>query len=250
MNVTIREPQIRESASAPSIKALPRIACIATMATRRDTFSQVFERIAPQCDAVHVYVDDHQDVPAIVRSTANAQIFSAGTLGASSRFSTLRKLTGPAVIIPFDDDIEYPPDYVHTVVDALAAASGKAVVGYHGNIYLPPHQSYARHRFCYHFEQGLKTNSYVHDVGCGTCAFVSSELDFDPAEWPDCDLDDILLAIEAQKRQLPRVALKRPPLFLKALSRNQPDSLWARAQTDDSRHSAAMKRLLRQYVEP
>jgi hypothetical protein len=236
--------------SPAAIEKLPRVACIPTLPSRAATFELVLRRIAPQCDVVHVYLDGHDHVPAVVQETPNARAhFCAdqGGLHSASRFLVLETLAEPSIVVSVDDDIEYPANYVSEIVAGLARVNGTAVVGYHANIYLPPHVSYLVHRVCFLFENPVDADRYVHDVGCGTCAFVSSVLSFDVKSWRGHGLEDILLAIEAQKRGLSRIVLRREAGFLKGYAKNQSDSLWAMAQKDDSAHSAAMRRLLGMY---
>lgn len=47
-------------------------------------------------------------------------------------------------------------------------------------------------------------------------------------------MSDLMVAIEAMRQEVPRFAVRRPPHFLKAITENQPDSLWLQAQPDDS----------------
>ncbi len=80
------------------------------------------------------------------------------------------------------------------------------------------------------------------------CAFVSSVLDVDPRRWRRNDMDDIVMAIEAQRRGLPRIVLAREQGWLTAYAENQPDSLWVRAKADPSEQARLMRVLLAAYA--
>jgi hypothetical protein len=120
-------------------------------------------------------------------------------------------------------------------------------VGVHGRIFTPPHRSYVRDVRTLHFAAGADRPSHVHELGAGTSAFVSDRLPIDPREWDRTDMDDLIVAIEAQKRGMPRIAVARPAGWLN-LAQEQADSLWARTKRDDSEQSRRMRGLLALYA--
>jgi hypothetical protein len=98
-----------------------------------------------------------------------------------------------------------------------------------------------------HFTAGLEQPRHVHELGTGTCAFVSDQFFVNPRTWDRHDMDDIVVAIEAQKRGLPRIAVTRPAGWLKVQPYKQDDNLWARTRRDDSEQSRRMRTLLSLY---
>jgi hypothetical protein len=88
----------------------------------------------------------------------------------------------------------------------------------------------------------------VHELGTGTCAFVSSYFGIDPRKWDRHDLDDLSVAMDAQRQGLPRIAIARRAGWLKPFAEPQPDSLWNRTLIDDSEQSRRMRALLGLYV--
>jgi hypothetical protein len=237
--------------TSATIGTMRRIATIATLASRLETFQKVLPAILAQVDHVYIYLDGHAVAPAFLRDLDNVTVCrceDVGDLHASSRFLCLQDLAAPTVVAIVDDDINYPPDYVDRLVRALQRFEGKAVVGVHGRIFLPPHQSYSRHGTVMHFAHQLADPRQVHVLGTGTCAFISGMLDIDPRGWSRYDMDDINLAIEAQRRGLPRVAVARAEGWMKGYAERQPDSLWIKTLADDSEHSRRMRELLALYV--
>jgi hypothetical protein len=227
----------------------PRIAAIATMASRLQTFSQVLPVIHAQVDHVFVYLDGYGEPPAFLRDFERVTVRRAedvGDLHASSRFLCLQDLTAPALVAVVDDDILYPPDYVEALAGALEALGGDAVVGVHGRIFIPPHRSYARDATSLHFAHALAENQPVDELGTGTCAFLSDRFRVDPRAWDRTDMDDLLIAMEAQRQGLPRIAIARPQKWLRALAKAQADSLWLRTQADDSVQTRRMRELMGQ----
>jgi len=227
-----------------------RVAAIATLANRVETFQKVLPVIHAQVDHVFIYLDGYSVPPIFLESFDRVTVRRAeevGDLHASSRFLCLQDLSTPTVVVIADDDIIYPPDYVDRLVNALQQLDGRAVVGVHGRIFLPPHQSYVRDATIFHFTRELIQARHVHELGTGTCAFISSNLDVDPREWGRGDMDDIIVATEAQRRGLPRIAVARAAGWVKAHVQNQPDSLWAKTLIDDSEQSRRMRALLSLY---
>lgn len=232
------------------IRKLPRIAAIATMASRRETFERVLPVIRAQVHHVFVYLDGYDDVPTFLRDMDRVTVRHAeevGNLHCSSRWLCLRELSAPAVVAVVDDDIAYPPNYVAVLAEVLQHFQGNAMVGVHGRIFLPPHGSYVRDAQPLHFVTRQERAQQVHELGTGTCAFLSSRLPIDPANWPRNDMDDILVAIEAQRLGLPRIAVPRPEGWLKPHAECQADSLWVRTRSDDSTQSMLMRKLLALY---
>lgn len=231
---------------------LPRIATIATMPSRLATFSKVVPAIRAQVDHTFVYLDGFSAVPEFLRGLDNVSVVraeQAGDLHASSRYLCIRELSEPAIIISVDDDIIYPPDYVANLTRVLEHLQGKAVVGVHGRIFVPPHESYARHASCLAFFSGTKQPQYMHELGAGTCCFRSDMLDIDPRDWEHYNMEDINLAIEAQRRGLHRVAIARPRHWLVPYEHNQPDSLWVKLNENDTEQTKLMRMLMRMYLD-
>jgi hypothetical protein len=238
--------------SSSAIGKMRRVATIATMASRLETFQQVLPMIHAQVDHVCVYLDGYDAIPAFLAGFDRVTVRRAeecGDLHCSSRFLCLKELNDPTVVVVFDDDIVYPPDYVARLVQGLQQLEGAAVIGVHGRIFLPPHQSYARNVATLHFTHQLPEARYVHELGTGTSAFISSNLDIDPRQWDDTHMDDIVIAIEAQRRGLPRVALARARGWLRPCIEHQDDTLWDRTLRDDAEQSRRMRDLLRLYAD-
>ena len=237
--------------SSGEIGTMRRVAAIATLASRLETFQQVLPVIHAQVDHVFIYLDGYSVPPSFLRDFDRITVRraeDAGDLHSSSRFLCLRDLIAPTVVAMVDDDIIYPPSYVDRLVSALQRLEGKAIVGVHGRIFLPPHQSYVRNVSTLHFKHQLMQACHVHELGTGTCAFISSNFDVDPRKWGRTDMDDIIVATEAQRRGLPRIAVARAAGWLKPHAEPQPDSIWAKTLIDDSEQSRRMRALLGLYV--
>lgn len=239
------------TASSGAVKKMPRVATIATMPSRAETFQKVLPVIHAQVEHVFVYLDGHGRPPAFLEHFDRVTVHRAEDLGdlhSDSRFLCLQHLTAPTVVVIVDDDIIYPQDYVDRLVEVLQRFDGQAIVGVHGRIFAPPHKSYVKNAFCYHFANQLPQSLHVHELGTGTSAFVSSRFAVNPREWERHDMADIVVAVEAQRRGVARIAVARPAGWLKPWEEYQRDSLWSKTLIDDSEQSRLMRALLRLYT--
>lgn len=230
---------------------LPAIGTISTMPSRMDSFAQVLDRVLPQLDRLYVFLDGFAEVPGLLidsEKVCPVMVPAADTLFASNRFRVGQLLESEADIVCVDDDILYPADYVQAMRGHLNGLSRPAIVGVHGDIFIPPYLSYVRHRIKIHFSQALKRPAAVNALGTGTVVYRSSTLRFDPRSWQHPGLGDLSLAVEAAKANVPMICVERPARWLEAIDEGQADSLWTRAQRDESRHVALMRELVRLQV--
>lgn len=230
---------------------MPRIGTTATMPSRHATFSKVLPVLARQLDRVFVFLDGFETIPEFLKAFENVTVIrsqEAGDYHVSGRFLFLQELTEPSVVVSFDDDIQYPPDYVHRLVHMLERFDGKAVVGVFGNIFKPPFTNYLRDRKNIHFIDRLWRLTRVDELGNGTTAFCSDQLSFDIRQWKSFRSDDNYLALEAKKRQLPMWCIPRRKGWLRVFDVPQEYSIWEQTQRDPSEKTALMRQLVAERI--
>lgn len=230
--------------------ALPLIGGIATMPSRAHTFPRVLDAILPQVDRLYVYLDRFAVVPDIVaREPKIVPLLPAevGNLGGTGKFLGAALFAEPCLYVCFDDDIAYPANYVAVMRRALERHYFRALIGLHYAFFEPPYLSYRANRQVFHFAGGLIADLCVDMLGTGTAAFYTGSLPVDPRTWGQHNVDDLLLSIEAVKRELPRIAIRRPPGFLRALEEDQPDSIYQQITADDTRQTEIMRKALETY---
>lgn len=227
------------------LATLPRIGGMASIPTRAGDLKQVLERIVPQVERLYLFLHGYEAIPAVARHSRIVPVLAPADTAfrASGKFYGLLQQTGPCLYFCFDDDILYPPDYVARMTAAILRYGGRAFVGVHGTNYPGTGVSYARDRKGRHFASRLRLDRVIDELGCGTLAFSSELLNIDPRRWPHGDMDDLMLAIEAERNGISRIAIRRPRRWLMPLRQQQPDSLWVRTLADDSRQSAQLVEL-------
>jgi hypothetical protein len=85
----------------------------ATIPERVSTLKMSIESILPQVDHVQVVLNNFKKVPLFLRHEKITTIFGDNSLEDGSRFTNI-STTG--YVLVFDDDIEYPADYVSTMI--------------------------------------------------------------------------------------------------------------------------------------
>lgn len=227
------------------LATLPRIGGMSSIPTRAADLEQVLARIVPQVERLYLFLHGHAEIPAAARHSRIVPILAPvdTPFRASGKFYGLLQQPLPCLYFCFDDDILYPPEHVARLTAAILRYGGRAIVGIHSTNYLGPAARYARDRKVRHFASRLRFDKVTDELGCGTLAFPSQLLSFDPRRWPHGDMDDLMLAIEAERHGVPRIAIRRPRRSLVPIRQDQPDSLWVRTLADDSRHSAQLVEL-------
>ena len=235
------------------IANLPVIGSIATMPSRADTFSRMIHSALSQVDKLFVFLDGFEEIPSELKNQPKCHVTilpKQGNLHASSRYLAPRLFDSDAVVVLFDDDILYPPDYVSKIRLAFSQYGDQCIIGFHATIFMPPHYSYVRNRYSMHFSSKLNNALNVHELGTGTAAFLSSTFCPNPATWRHNYMDDLYRAAEAVKENLTLIALKREADWLTPLAEDQDDSNWQATIQDDRAQSSFMRHLLTQYAQP
>ena len=133
---------------------LPVIGSIATMPSRANTFSTMIHSALSQVDKLFVFLDGFEEIPSELKSLPECHVTllpKKGNLHASSRYFAPRLFDSDAIVVLFDDDILYPPDYVSRIRHAFTQYGDQFIIGFHASIFMPPHHSYARNRYPIHF---------------------------------------------------------------------------------------------------
>lgn len=252
MNPTIAAMMMRLVAGIGSgrrerlrLAALPRIGGMASIPTRAGDLELVLARIVPQVEQLYLFLHGYDAIPDAARHARIVPVLAPAEtpFRASGKFYGLLNQAVPCLYFCFDDDILYPPDHVAQLTAAILRYGGSALVGVHGTDYFGPRPRYTRDRKVHHFARHLRFDRVTDELGTGTMAFPSQLISFDPRRWTHGDMDDLMLAIEAERQGIRRIAIRRRRRWLLPLRERQPDSLWIRTLADDSRHSAQLAEL-------
>ena len=134
----------------PKSASLPRVGGIATMPSRADTFAVVLAKILPQVEWLYVFFDKYPAIPDIANHPKIVPLHAshANDIAGDGKFLGAELHAEPCLYFCFDDDIDYPANYVEVLTRALYRQNLAAVVGLHAISFIPPHRSYMRDPSC------------------------------------------------------------------------------------------------------
>ena len=238
--------------------SLPVIVGMATMPTRAGSLPLALENLLPQADRIYLYLDGHAEVPTIARRNPRIiPLFRGKTphVHGAGKFLGLLHETSPCFYAGVDDDILYPEDYLATLRGALARAELPTVVGYHGVVLHETVESYRRDRQVFAFKDALTEASPVDVLGSGTVMFLTADLKFDVTAWPETNITDLQLAMEARRAGMAMRCLPRAANYLQPIAVQQADSIYTKLLKDDSRQTQLAQTLqalgrVRHYCGP
>jgi len=230
---------------------MPRIGGMATMPTRLASCRQALPSILAQIDRLYLHLDKYEEVPP--EFAAEPKIVpllpqkGERSLGDSGKLLGLKAFPEPCLYFCFDDDLFYPEHYVDHMVAALRRHRFEVVVGLHAAVYHATIESYVRSRQDHHYAHDLLHDIVVDELGTGTVAFHSRCLDLDPRQWAYANMTDLVMAIEAVRQGVARIAVRRPPHFLRPIERRQADSIYLQTLADDSVQTQLLKAAMAHY---
>lgn len=222
------------------------------MPTRNDTFRQVLSRILPQLDKLYVYFDKHESIPEYVGNFPRIiplRPEDHGNVQGDGKFVGCKLIDQTSLYFCFDDDILYPAGYVELMASALERHDFKVIVGFHGARFISPYESYVRDKSVLHFGGGSKSDIQVDVIGTGTMAFHTETFSPDPTKWRSHKMADLLAAIDAAEKGVPRILVRRSAGTLRPLKENQDDSLYRQLLNDESEETRIMRQTIAEHPE-
>ena len=133
----------------------------------------------------------------------------------------------------FDDDIEYPRDYVERTMAGLQRYGGRAVVSYHGGTLPERVTSFYKERDTFYFGGDVAEDTAVNIVGTGVSAFKADVMPLEPEDFETTRAADLHLARKAQAHAVPMVVLAHDGSWIRDIG-SQPTSLWGQESADDT----------------
>jgi len=201
------------------------VATMASLKGREPLLKRVIDSLAPQVDAICVYLNGHEEIPTCLRhpKVLHAVLSKeAGWRGAEAKlwwwdrdqFKAAPEWRDDDIALICDDDIVYPSNYAARMVAELAAHPRSAVC-VHGSIMMDHFVTYADSRWVARARGHLLATSRVHIPGTGTMAFRRGDIDFRLARdvsWSHCV--DVCMAIAMKRAGMPCYAIARPDAWL------------------------------------
>lgn len=228
--------------------------CMCTIPSRKNVLIKAFRSVICQVDKLFIYPDKYEEeLPPEVKNHEKVVVLSTKeypNLGAGGKFLPLfsgmiDNVIDKVLYFTFDDDIEYPKEYVHALAKSLKERDFHCVVGIHGTILNENFENYKKDRTIFHFRKELIASNHVDVIGTGTVAFKASLLR-DKFHATDVYpyMIDIALARVCRRNSLPVICLEREEGWLADLSREVEDdkfSIWNTLVTNNAiSHTTAL----------
>lgn len=160
---------------------------MATFAERREYAMRAIESLERQVD--HIVLYDNSINPDITDN---------------GKFYALQEHHEPCYFFSCDDDIIYPVDYVHKMIEWIERFNGQAIVTHHGRILKGKGLSYYTGHYSYSCMRSVHGASLIHVAGTGVSAFRTDM--FNPKhliESQDQRMSDLVFSLEAAKQGVP-----------------------------------------------
>ncbi|MDD2728271.1 glycosyltransferase [Malikia sp.] len=225
--------------------ALPVVATLCSVPERMDLLRRTLASLVPQVDALHVYLDRYDEVPAFVRAChPNLTVVLSRDrpgLRDNGKFLPFANLERECYYFTTDDDIVYPPDYVAAMIRRIEHYGRQAVVGVHG-VLLPERAAgyFSAFRKVLLFRNGLERDALVNNLGTGTLAFHSELLrGLDLSHFPQAGMADLYLSLVCKQRRIPMVAISRHDDWL--LEMEAPSTLYQEFVRNDGAQAALVR---------
>ncbi len=183
---------------------------MATMPPRLPALKESIPRILPQVDHLFVYLNDFDQVPAILQDDKITCFLSGvhlGDMGDVGKFYGCEMWhESQAYIFTMDDKILYPPNYVTRSVEAIELYKRKAVVSFHGRNIKPRCRSYYHEPAAYFgVYDSVAPDQFVHEVGTGAMSFYSKLIPCSLDCFDHINMTDIYFSMFLQRKKIPMV---------------------------------------------
>lgn len=180
---------------------------IASMTGREAGLARVLEILRPQADEICVYLNEMEEVPPTLPDYPNVSYFVGPDLGDRGKFAFIRDFDG--YYITCDDDIEYAPFHVQSLIDGIERYDRRAIVGWHGSIFKENFEEFynPKYRQVLSFSTLRGKDTPVHLLGTGVCGFHTSTVNVSPEDFKLPNMADAFLAILAKKQKVPMMVL-------------------------------------------
>lgn len=224
----------------------PVVVSLCSIPERAELLRQVLASLAPQVDALHIYLDRYDSVPDFVRNChPQVTVYLSKDhpgLRDNGKFLAFSALEEDCYYFTADDDIVYPPDYVASMVRRIEDYERQAVIGVHG-VLLPEQAEgyFTSFRKVHMFKKELERDALVNNLGTGTVAFHSSLLrGLDLTHFSTPGMADLHLSVFCKQRDIPMIALARPEDWLQELP-SPNTSLYNEFRQADDQQSALIR---------
>lgn len=223
---------------------------MATMPSRVEALGESVPSILPQCDELHVYLNNFREIPEVLKhekitAYLASEAFSSIDLGDVGKFFKCETWNDD-YHFTVDDKIIYPADYAAKCIETIEKYDGKVIVSYHGRI-LPtirPCTSYYRDSTrMISLIDGTPEDVKLHVGGTGVMCFRGDILkNMSLNVFPYINMSDIWFSIYAWEKNLDIIRPKSRDRWIR-LSRKYDTNYAIHSLINDEIHTKAVNNI-------
>ena len=219
---------------------MKRIAGIATLKERENSFKRVIESIYPHVDMIYAVLNYYKEVPGWLSAIPNVTpVCMNNEFMDSGKFLYVNI---PNVIyFGCDDDLLYPNGYFDYLEEGVNRYNG--LVSLHGKKYLAPVLHFKKWVGNYRCLGNVSEDVKISVVGSGCCAFNTERLKVHIADFKKGGMADIWLSKIATEQGIPIMVLKHRSDYLQYTNIQTP-TIWGTTH-DYTEHT----RILRSFIK-
>ena len=209
---------------------------LASIPSRKESLKQVVESLLPQVVGLGVYLNGWERVPSFLKNpkiqVARSQ--EHGDVRDNGKFFFIDK-TEATYYATVDDDIDYPKDYIATLVRYQQMLGGTYAVGVHAAVYPTPIKKLLRQRYLWHFAFDAPSLLPVDMLGTGTLLFQRAYWQLDYSEIKNPGMADVWFAVAAKKRDFGLWVVPREKSWMQTIEQEDPEAnLFNEGRLNDS----------------
>jgi glycosyltransferase involved in cell wall biosynthesis len=225
----------------------PVVVALCSIPERAEQLHATLRSLAPQADTIHLYLDRYEREPGFLAEFPDKLTVWRSQqhpgLRDNGKLLPLSTLTAPCYYFTCDDDIVYPPDYVHCLVTRLEAYRRRVVLGVHGVLLTEQSSGYfSGFRKVFNFEHPLESDQLVNVLGTGTVALHTSLCHgLDVRQFNSSGMLDVWLAAWCKAQGVPMLTIARHAHWLQEQKSDAP-SLFAQYLSADEAQAELVRR--------
>jgi len=223
-----------------------RVGAMATFPPRQEALKASVTSILPQLDELIIYLNNYKEVPDFLKNPKIRAVLGAkaeGDLRDNGKFYDLPSDEN-SYIFTFDDDLQYPQNYVSHLIHQIELLGRSCIVGLHGVIFPKGEFSSLKERTVYHFSHEA-SGVFVDLLGTGTTAWHSSTFKPSLKDFHTKGVADLWFAVAAAQKEVPLFSVPRQRDWVKEYKRFE-DRLYREALSQPQGYFDVYN----EYVEP
>lgn len=214
---------------------------MATFPPRAAILEDCLVRIAPQVDAVILYLNEYLMIPGFLTKYPNVYPIlgeaAYGDLSAIGKMVALEHCQNCYFLL-LDDDILVPSDYVSRIKAAMDLYEGRAAFAVHGGVIAGDAEGYYERSQFFGWRDPLKEHRLVTLIGSGTFAVHQSQFPATLDQFLGEVMVDLRISLICRDNGVPLLSIERPAFWLDV---NLQEGLWEQFRTSVTHHTLAMR---------